>query len=39
MKKPIVVLGIGELGSVFSRAFLKTTMLFIQSLDQQILMH
>ena len=23
MKKPIVVLGIGELGSVFSRAFLK----------------
>ncbi|MDC9714777.1 MAG: hypothetical protein PSN36_02995, partial [Gammaproteobacteria bacterium] len=23
MKKPIIVLGIGELGSVFSRAFLK----------------
>ena len=23
MKKPIVVLGIGELGSVFARAFLK----------------
>ncbi|VVH63010.1 hypothetical protein BSPWISOX_2984, partial [uncultured Gammaproteobacteria bacterium] len=23
MKKPIIVLGIGELGSVFARAFLK----------------
>jgi prephenate dehydrogenase len=27
MKKPIIVLGIGELGSVFARAFLKNVVL------------